>query len=102
MNPRACYSEFTKPTSTGVLRLDPQSSSTDGTLSGKLIEIDVDEPPEYEAISYVWGKRKDAGQVLCEGPNNQKSMIKCTGNGEDVLRRMQHQTKSRLLWLDAI
>ena len=95
------YPPLTKPNSTRVVELEPRKHRI-LRLKGKLFEIDLDSPPPFDAISYVWGSRKDAGSILCTTPDGHQEEVKFTGNGEDVLRRMQKRNRSRLLWIDAI
>jgi len=96
------YVELSKPTSTRILELYSKRKDHNGHLRGKLIEIDLKTPPKFDTISYVWGKRKDIGIVYCDTPSGELEEVRLTGNSEDVLRRMQHPTKSRLLWIDAV
>lgn len=57
----------------------------------------LDEKPEYEAVSYVWGNYSLKGQIRLDGEN-----FLVTSNMEAVLRRLRHRENARSLWLDAI
>jgi hypothetical protein len=59
------YPKLTGPNTTRVLKLFPKLKNHKGTgnLHGQLIEIDLDNPPIFDAVSYVWGKRLDQGKI---------------------------------------
>jgi hypothetical protein len=99
---RPAYPKLTGSNSTRVLELAADLDNQPEVLRGKLIEIDLDNPPEFEAVSYVWGQRKTTSKIFCKMPGGAEEEITITGNGEDLLRRFSHRDKSRLLWVDAI
>lgn len=76
INQKSVHPPLTRPNSTRVLRLAAKSESGDGHLHGELLKIDLDNPPDYEAISYVWGNRINAGKILCNFPvSDEKEVI---------------------------
>jgi hypothetical protein len=99
---RLAYPTLTGSNSTRALELAPDLGNHQEALKGRLIEIDLDNPPEFEAVSYVWGQRKTTGKIICKSPNGAEEEITITGNGADLLRRFRYRDKSRLLWVDAI
>jgi hypothetical protein len=50
----------------------------------------------YEALSYTW---EGASQAITVNGNSE---FEVTGNLSVALRRIRHETQSRLLWVDAI
>jgi len=101
MAKQTAYPPLTKPNSTRLLKLEPCKHG-EGRLKGILFEVDLIRPPPFDAISYVWGSRKDTGSLLCATPDGHQAEVKFTGNGEDAIRRMRRRSRSRLLWIDAI
>jgi hypothetical protein len=103
MAPDSVYKPLSRPNSTRILALDPLVRNPVGPMRGRLIEVDLDNPPVYDAISYVWGERKNSGQIFCRNGFFKSSQeIRLSGNGEEVLRWMQDPLRTRLLWIDAI
>jgi hypothetical protein len=79
-----------------LLVLQPGSNDEPITCSLKTIPLDEAEG-QYEAISYVWGKRDDFTYVDCDG---KKFPVKT--NLHDALQTFRHTTEKRSLWADAI
>jgi hypothetical protein len=80
-----------------LLPLDPQSSSN-LKLEIELEEVNIDQNPEYQAISYCWGIQKPRIPILC---NSAKLMIR--DNLALVLWHLrQHLSDPIRLWADAI
>ncbi|KAK4456961.1 heterokaryon incompatibility protein 6,OR allele [Cladorrhinum samala] len=69
----------------------------DEVLECSLCSHSLDEPPDHEAISYVWGQPERNHIILCDG-----HVIKITQNLSNVLRRLRLSSKSRALWADSI
>lgn len=57
----------------------------------------LDEPPDYEAISYVWGPPGRNQTILCDG-----QVLKITQNLSNVLKRLRLGSEPRALWADSI
>ena len=57
----------------------------------------LDEPPEYEAVSYVWGQNTRDQTIICNG-----CVLKITPNLFQVLKRLRWRTEPRVLWTDSI
>ena len=59
--------------------------------------IDPSQPITYEAISYTWSNKVFEQFIWC---NNQ--VLPVTQTLYDALRRLRHETSSRVLWIDAV
>lgn len=59
----------------------------------------LDEPPQYEALSYVWGKPNNVSPILLNG-----RVWNVTANLELALRHFRRYEKGehRTLWVDAL
>ncbi|KAL5321352.1 hypothetical protein ACEPPN_009308 [Leptodophora sp. 'Broadleaf-Isolate-01'] len=62
-----------------------------------LHQVRFKDKPEYEALSYVWGKPKVTESISLNG-----QPFNITTNLFLALRRLRHEDKRRLLWIDAI
>ena len=79
-----------------VLELLPGRSAA--TIDCQPRTASVDEIPNEEALSYVWGEPNvDADAVRVRGV-----LFKATRNLEAALRDLRYEDKSRVLWIDAI
>ena len=79
-----------------LLKLKPASSS-DATLSCELSESNLSAAPEYEALSYVWGKDEYPQRI--ELPSG---CLKITESLASALRTLRSSDKPRQLWVDAV
>ncbi|KAF7185101.1 Heterokaryon incompatibility protein 6, OR allele [Pseudocercospora fuligena] len=82
--------------STRVLELAP-SKRRDAPLVCRLFEISLARPPQYEAISYVWGKNNQTSSILCN-----KRRLPITASCDAALRRFRDVKIPRLLWIDSV
>ena len=57
----------------------------------------VSSPPEYEALSYVWGTQSRALPLLSDG-----KQIFITGTLDLALRRLRNPHSNRVLWIDQL
>ena len=57
----------------------------------------VENPPPYEALSYVWGPPHRSIVLRCNG-----GQILITGVLDRAMRRIRHPTRHRTLWVDQI
>ncbi|KAK3988766.1 ankyrin repeat-containing domain protein [Cladorrhinum sp. PSN332] len=62
-----------------------------------LFEVDLDDEPPFEALSYEWGERTGTIPVQCGN-----GYLPVTPNLKAVLRRLRRPDKTRLLWIDAL
>jgi hypothetical protein len=66
-------------------------------LRCSLAIINVEDPPRYEALSYVWGKNTSESRLWCDG-----RPLTITPNLDRALRSLRLPTLARRLWVDAI
>lgn len=90
------YSPLSDPSHTRLIKLRPALINT-AVLQYTLVEVPIDDPPPYIAISYAW-----MGQKLDQHSECEKKSLLITENARDALRRLQYRLHSRYLWLDAI
>jgi len=64
-----------------------------------IFETTLDEAPEYEAISYVWGDCTNPVFVICD---TQGGMLRVPPNLKAALLRFRIADKPRTLWMDSI
>lgn len=87
------YPPLSSPKATRLFKLSAFGKQIQGTL----IEVDLDNPPRYDAISYVWGSSTLDQSILCDG-----KVIKVTSSCEAVLRRVRNFLFPKLVWIDVI
>ncbi|KAH9228571.1 hypothetical protein K456DRAFT_1900377 [Colletotrichum gloeosporioides 23] len=114
MNPYQ-YRPLSGPRCTRVIRLHPGTTKDPSCLlSCDLVEIDLDDPPEYLALSYTWkgetpseplaignargNTSQAAGSQLLITPNCAAALTAFRKS----LRRLINRRKSLTLWIDAI
>jgi Heterokaryon incompatibility protein (HET) len=79
-----------------VLVLHP--GLADQQLQCTLKHVSLDQqPPEYTAISYVWGNPSKMREIRCGN-----GLLHITNNLDSVLRHLRDFTEDRVLWVDAI
>lgn len=78
-----------------VLILEPGHG--DQMMFGRLEVVDLDQAPDFEAISYVWGAKRKRRTMFC---NN--VVTRLTQNLSEALRRVRHPSEPRAVWADAI
>ncbi len=59
--------------------------------------VSLEEDPEYEALSYVWGNPAERLSILLDGYD-----VKVTKNLRSALRHLRFQDRIRVMWVDAI
>jgi hypothetical protein len=91
------YSKLPKSISRPFRVLTILPGSKTSPLECSIDVADLDNPPQYEALSYCWGKSAPTASILC---NKARLMIR--DNLWDALYRMRHPNQSRCLWVDAI
>jgi Heterokaryon incompatibility protein (HET) len=80
-----------------LLNLNP-SDKYHEPLSGTLVIIDIEDAPEFEAISYVWGEPSFSESIQIDG----KYAVAITLSLASALRRFRRHDSARLLWADGI
>lgn len=66
-------------------------------VQGTLHEHDLDNVPEFETVSYVWGDPSIRQSITCNGV-----ILLVTQSLHDALSQFRLTSESRLLWTDAI
>lgn len=89
------YNPLTTATSIRILELQPGEGIE--FVECKLSNVERDQAPPYEAISYAWGSPVDTRIISCEGRK-----LKVTTNLRDALRQIRDPVDVKLLWADAI
>ncbi|KAL1600661.1 hypothetical protein SLS60_007049 [Paraconiothyrium brasiliense] len=77
------------------MRLKPGSDKE--PLCCELYAEDLDNPPVYEAISYVWGSPQGSVPLDCDG-----QVLLITPSLNDALYRIRHQSLDKTVWADAV
>jgi len=77
-----------------LLRLEPGKA---GGLKGKLLHVQLNDNPAYEALSYAWGPPDKHYEITL--PNGILRITKSLFLG---LMRLRRRGKSRLLWIDQL
>ncbi|KAI7158010.1 hypothetical protein KC349_g5179 [Hortaea werneckii] len=80
-----------------ILLLQP-SEEEDDALYADLEIASLDNPPEYKAISYVWGDASDTTAMFVNGGK----VIQITKNLAAALRRFREDRVVAPLWADAV
>ncbi|KAI0912514.1 HET-domain-containing protein [Ustulina deusta] len=78
-----------------LLRLLPGHGSE--SVHCELFTISLDEPIEFEALSYVWGSKKDDVEIVLGG-----QVKTVTRNLGSALHHLRNDEKERVLWVDAV
>lgn len=89
------YTPLQKGRKIRVLELAPGEGGW--PLEVELVNLDLDEDPEYSALSYVWGSATDRTKIKCNGCETE-----VTKNLAEALRHLRHESESRYLWVDAL
>jgi hypothetical protein len=91
------YRPLTQKRNIRVIRLEG-SDISDSPLQVELVEVSLDIPPKYFAVSYCWGGQTPDCCILCEGKN-----LLITSNCQGALQRFRPRVNQHaLLWIDAI
>ncbi|KAE9373784.1 hypothetical protein N431DRAFT_407479 [Stipitochalara longipes BDJ] len=85
-----------KPYAFRLIQLFP-ASDTGQEISCKLVPSDLEELPNYKALSYVWGDATATRNIYIEG-----KPYPVTKNCYTALVCLRHQTTQITLWIDAI
>lgn len=90
------YAQLPKPTSFRLFYLDP-APPTSPQVHGELKICDLDNPPEYECLSYVWGK---GGKDSMIGVG--QSILENTASLRYALMHLRLPDRVRVLWIDQL
>jgi hypothetical protein len=87
------YEQLKEPRQIRLLSLLPGKDQ----IHFNLQTVNLDDNPEYEAISYCWGDPTDCRTVYCEGKPLQITVSLFT-----ALRHLRLPDRNRALWADAV
>jgi hypothetical protein len=73
------------------------SPNFDSPIECSLSHVNLDEVPEYQALSYVWGDPNVCEDIFVNG-----TTLPATTNLVAALRQIRYATKPLVLWADAI
>jgi len=79
-----------------LLSLNPALLEEDPIECGFVI-ASLNDEPEYEALSYVWGSIEDTPTIGVGGAS-----VSITRNLESALRRLRRKDEERIMWIDAL
>ncbi|CAJ2501338.1 Uu.00g041910.m01.CDS01 [Anthostomella pinea] len=86
-----------------LVTIHPGEFADDIVISLEVTAFPLDNPPVYEALSYVWGLPSDPGlvHVTCSRAQ-QRTTILATQNLVVALRHLRYVDKPRVMWMDAL
>ncbi|KAL8958265.1 MAG: hypothetical protein Q9193_004644 [Seirophora villosa] len=91
------YSPLRSKDSIRLLRLESRNSNPNGRARGELIEVQLSVEPEYEAISYTWGRPPFTALLATSSGS-----IRIPENLADALHCLALDNEPRYLWADAV
>ncbi|KAI1100363.1 hypothetical protein F4804DRAFT_336310 [Jackrogersella minutella] len=78
------------------------SASKEEPLQLRLQTLRLEDDPDYECLSYVWGNSDEDHDVLIVGNDTELRKFKIRKNLHDALRALRHPSQSRTVWADAL
>lgn len=91
------YSGLCRPCEREFRVLDILPGNWEEKLECNLKIVKLNDMPEYEALSYVWGEPVDMRVVTMSGHD-----VEVTPNLYAALRRLRHSKSKRTVWADAL
>lgn len=79
-----------------LVRIKP-SSISDAKIECELVSVYLQTQPRLEALSYFWGDPNITAPILLNGVEWQ-----VPANLEPALRRLRHEDRERLIWIDSL
>jgi hypothetical protein len=96
-----CYGKLSCETNFRLFRFEqsqPCPAIRPDKLEIHLFDVDFDDPPVFEAVSYAWGQDIASSAIVCNG-----QQLLVTPNVEAVLRVLSTQPESvGTFWIDSI
>ena len=83
-----------------LLNILPGAFGDDLCVTIEAGRLNLVNPPQYEALSYVWGSGQDLKTIYIGG--DKQFSLQVTQNLESSLRHLRHSDNNRVLWVDAI
>lgn len=98
LNSIASKEIYQLPLRKGMVRLITlYAGSPSERVQCKLMESSLSNPRPYDALSYVWGLKKDPRQILLDSQEYQ-----VTENLFEALKELRIRESHRVLWVDAL
>lgn len=91
-----CYEPLQHAKSFRILSLK-LSGDQESPLRGELRDEILDKPPQYIAISYVWGSARLDHEILINGRR-----LAITASCATFLRNFRHAARRHPLWIDGV
>jgi hypothetical protein len=91
------YDELPDESYFRIIKLNPGHYADDVECTIGSYSLDGDACPEYETLSYFWGKDRPAVGIRGNG-----RIVKITPTLEEALRRLRSPDHMRVLWIDQI
>ena len=79
-----------------LIHLSP-ASTEDETIRCRFTVVSLDDEPQYEALSYVWGDGNDTRSIEVDGYS-----MPTTANLHVALRYLRLRDQAQTLWVDAL
>ena len=79
-----------------LINILPADQAAD-VISAELLHYELEQPPSYCALSYIWGDPVMSHKIICNG-----QQIDVTENLWTALRYLRSTTQSQCFWIDAI
>ena len=91
------YEHTPLPSTTSIRILELQPGEGTDIIACHLSVVEFSQAPDYEAISYAWGRATDTRVINCEDRK-----LRVTANLRDALWRIRDPANVKLLWADAV
>lgn len=78
-----------------LLHLEPGSLTE--PLVGHLENVNIQESPQFEAMSYAWGDKTSTAQIMVRS-----AAVTIPKNLHDAIWRVRQTSETRILWTDAV
>jgi hypothetical protein len=98
--PNFVYEKLTTETSFRLFRLEKPnspSSTSSNDLHIHLFEVETEDSPEYEAVSYAWSQKDSTSSIIC---NSQ--ILPIASNVKAMLQDLQRADSVGTFWIDSI
>jgi hypothetical protein len=89
------YQALPSPRHIRLLRVLP--GANDDPITASLLTVALDDDPEYDAISYVWGDPNVTKTIMCDD-----AVMSIRENLHSALHRFRQADEPRTLWADAL
>jgi hypothetical protein len=83
-----------------LLVIEPAQENTD-SLRAELRQVSLDDNPEYDALSYVWGNKEKPSRLEISLEGSRKEFA-ITRNLQLALGRLRPRDRSLTIWVDAV